>query len=268
MSKMVRAAFFIAIAAFSIPARAQEQQDKAQSKLYQEQADLIMAETKAMNDARDLMVLAANYDTTNIRANFDAGLMHLRTIGKDQASRYFLRIYRQKPEYRFDLEYWIGMSFQYGMDFNRSQQFYERYRARLQSKPNYQGRDVVALEEVERRLEEVENGKAFSAIAVTARITLRPHHTLEALLPTADLSDDDRLLAYDTAKSTFVPAEADAPFTAFSGILVKITSSGFTRAYTGEVRSKALRIPLVKGTQLITTGSLTSGEVPTNLSEG
>lgn len=160
---MVRAAFFIAIAAFSIPARAQEQQDKAQSKLYQEQADLIMAETKAMNDARDLMVLAANYDTTNIRANFDAGLMHLRTIGKDQASRYFLRIYRQKPEYRFDLEYWIGMSFQYGMDFNRSQQFYERYRARLQSKPNYQGRDVVALEEVERRLEEVENGKAFMA---------------------------------------------------------------------------------------------------------
>jgi hypothetical protein len=115
----------------------------------------------------------------------------------------------------------------------------------------------------------VEANKVTTTIpATTARITLRPHHTLEALLPAADLSDEDRLLAYDTAKSTFVPAEVDAPFTAFSGILVKITGSGFTRAYTGEVRSKALRIPLVKGTQLITTGSLTSGEVPTNLSEG
>ncbi len=29
-----------------------------------------------------------------------------------------------------------------------------------------------------------------------------------------------------------------------------------------------MRIPLVKGTQLITTGSLTSAEVPANLSEG
>ncbi|MFN7564995.1 MAG: putative Ig domain-containing protein, partial [Prosthecobacter sp.] len=115
----------------------------------------------------------------------------------------------------------------------------------------------------------IEAGKIITSVpATTARITLRPHYTLEALLPTADLSDDDRLLAYDTAKSTFIPADADAPFAAHTGILVKITSSGFTRAYTGEVRSKTVRIPLVKGTQLISTGSLTSAEVPTNLSEG
>ena len=115
----------------------------------------------------------------------------------------------------------------------------------------------------------IESGKVITTIpATTARITLRPHHTLEALLPATELSDEDRLLAYDTAKGTFVAAEVDAPFAAHTGILVKITSSGFTRAYTGEVRSKALRIPLIKGTQLITTGTLTSAEVPTNLSEG
>jgi hypothetical protein len=115
----------------------------------------------------------------------------------------------------------------------------------------------------------VEAGKVSTNISATsARITLRPHHTLEALLPAADLSEEDRLLAYDTAKSTFVPAEADAPLAAHTGLLIKITGSGFTRAYAGEVRSTTLRIPLVKGTQLITTGTLTSAEVPTNLSEG
>ena len=106
--------------------------------------------------------------------------------------------------------------------------------------------------------------EATTIPATSARITLRPHHTLEALLPAADLSDDDRLLAYDNAKSTFVLAETDAPLAAHTGLLVKITGSGFTR----EIRSKTLHIPLVQGTQLITTGSLTSGEVPTNLSEG
>ena len=34
-----------------------------------EQAELIMAETKAMDDARELMVTAADLDTTFIKAN-------------------------------------------------------------------------------------------------------------------------------------------------------------------------------------------------------
>lgn len=140
-----------------------QEQDKEQSKLYMEQADLIMAETNAMDDARDLMVVAADMDTTNIKANFQAGHMHIETIGKDLASKYFLRIYRQDPDYRFDLEYWIGKSFQYGLEFDKAIDYYTRYKDKLQKKPNYQGKDKVDIKEVERRLTECNNGKEFVA---------------------------------------------------------------------------------------------------------
>lgn len=154
--------FLTVLAAFFKNSFAQEQ-DKEQSKLYMEQADLILAETKAMDDARDLMVMAADMDTSNIKANFQAGHMHIETIGKDRASKYFLRIYRQDPDYRFDLEYWIGKSFQYGLEFDKALDYYGRYKAKLQKKPNYQGKDKVDMKEVDRRLEECQNGKEFVA---------------------------------------------------------------------------------------------------------
>ncbi|MBL9132838.1 MAG: hypothetical protein JNG86_16640, partial [Verrucomicrobiaceae bacterium] len=97
----------------------------------------------------------------------------------------------------------------------------------------------------------------------TARITLRPHHTLDSLLPAAELADDDRLLVFDSVKNTFVTADAAAPLAAHNGVLVKITGSGLTRAYAGEVRAKGIAIPLVSGTQLISTGSLSS-MIPVN----
>jgi outer membrane protein OmpA-like peptidoglycan-associated protein len=128
-----------------------------------EQADLIMADTKAMDDARDLMSLAANADTTNIKANFEAGHMHLLTIGKDRATRYFLRIYRQKPDYRFDLEYWIGKGYQYGLDFDNALKYYTKYQDKLVKNPNYQGANKVELKEVDRRIVECKNGKEFVA---------------------------------------------------------------------------------------------------------
>ena len=93
MHSLRRALIFLTVFATLVHhATAQQQQDKEQSKLYMEQAELILAETKAMDDARDIMVTAANFDTTNIRANFEAGHMHLLTINKDFAIKFFLRI--------------------------------------------------------------------------------------------------------------------------------------------------------------------------------
>jgi outer membrane protein OmpA-like peptidoglycan-associated protein len=129
-----------------------------------EQAQLIMAETKAMDDAREIMVVAANFDTTNILANFEAGHMHLETIGKDLATKYFLRIYRQDPDYRFDLEYWSAKSYQYGLDFDNAIDFYNRYKRKLEGKPGYQGKDKIDMKEVDRRLFECQNGKEFVAM--------------------------------------------------------------------------------------------------------
>ncbi len=138
-------------------------QDKEQAKLYLEQAELILAETKAEDDARDLMVTAANYDTTFIKANFEAGHLYLKTIGKDLAVKYFLRIYRQDPDYRFDIEYWVATSYQFGLEFDKAIDFYNRYKNKLTKKPNYQGKDKVDMKEVDRRIAECKNGKEFVA---------------------------------------------------------------------------------------------------------
>ena len=158
-----RVILFLALVMVSSIGFAQEQ-DKEQSKLYMEQADEILAATKAIDDARDIMVTAANFDTTNIKANFVAGQMHIESIGRDLAVKYFLRIYRQDPNYRFDLEYWIGNSYQYGLKFDKAIDFYGRYRDRLMKKPNYTGRDKIAdLKDVDRRIQECKNGKEFIA---------------------------------------------------------------------------------------------------------
>ena len=109
-------------------------QDKQQSLDFMAQADEIMAATRAIDIAREQMIMAANYDTTNIKANFEAGHMHIESIGKDLAVKYFLRIYRQNPNYRFDLEYWIGKAYQYGLKFDKAIDFYTRYRTKVKSK--------------------------------------------------------------------------------------------------------------------------------------
>jgi outer membrane protein OmpA-like peptidoglycan-associated protein/Tol biopolymer transport system component len=117
----------------------------------------------AFDDIREVMVLAANLDSANIRANFEAGHLHLKTIGKDRAVKYFLRVYRQNPEYRFDLEYWIGNSYHFGLDFDNALVFYNRYKDKLTRKPSYAGKDKVEMREVDRRIQECRAGKEFVA---------------------------------------------------------------------------------------------------------
>lgn len=138
-----------------------QQDPKETARQYMEQADLIMAETKAMDDARELMVTAADLDTTFIKANYDAGIMHLRTVGKDRAVKYLLRVFRQDPAYRFDIEYWIGRSYQYGENFEKALQFYNLYKEKLSKKSNYQGKDKVDMATVDRAIFECQNGEEF-----------------------------------------------------------------------------------------------------------
>lgn len=153
--------FLTVLCAFS--SWAQVPQDKETSRQYMENAALIMESTRAMDDARFNWVQAADSDTTNIKANFEAGHFHLETIGKDLANKFFLRISRQNPDYRFDLDFWIGRSYQYGLEFDKALVYYIQYREKLLSKPNYQGKDKVDLKEVDRKIQECNNGKEFVA---------------------------------------------------------------------------------------------------------
>lgn len=128
-----------------------------------EQADEIMKVTRAFNDAREIMITAANYDTTNIRANFNAGYIQTVTIGRDLSTKYFLRVYRQAPNYRFDIEYWVGQGYQYGLKFDNAIRYYTLYKNKLAKRPGYSGKDKFEMKEVDRRIEECNNGKEFIA---------------------------------------------------------------------------------------------------------
>ncbi len=143
------------------PLMAQDGDPAAQSRLYMEQADLILSETRALDDARDLYVLAADLDPTNLEANFKAGDTYLKTIEKDRASRYLLRVYDKDPFYKFFLPYLIGKSYHLGMDFDKAIEYYETYRDRLEQRPGYRGLDFVTLRDVELRLAECETAKEF-----------------------------------------------------------------------------------------------------------
>lgn len=137
------------------------QDDKQQAQELVVQAELIMEATNAMDDVRDLYVMAANLDPENLKANFQAGYMHINTIQKDRAVKFFLRVYELDPNYRFDLEYWIGLSYQHGLEFDKAIDFYTRYKDKMDKRPNYQGRDRVNPTLVDRAIYECENGKEF-----------------------------------------------------------------------------------------------------------
>jgi outer membrane protein OmpA-like peptidoglycan-associated protein/type II secretory pathway pseudopilin PulG len=159
MSSISRILIFLA--AFTVVSTLSyaQQQDKEQATQYMEMAKEILKSTSAVDDARDLMITAANYDTTNVDANYEAGHLQIETINKDLAVKYFLRIYRQNPRYRFDLEYWIGKSYQYGLNFNKALDFFERYKKKLEQTPSYAGKDKIGLEEINRKIFESQNAK-------------------------------------------------------------------------------------------------------------
>jgi len=136
---------------------------KETAKQYMDVAEGMISETKAIDDARGLMVMAADLDTTFMKANFEAGRLHILTINKDLAVKYFMRVFRQDPAYRFDIEYWIAKSYQYGLEFDKAIMYYNLYKDKLAKKPNYQGKDKVDAATIDRHIYECQNGKEYIA---------------------------------------------------------------------------------------------------------
>jgi outer membrane protein OmpA-like peptidoglycan-associated protein len=153
---------FLTFIALSIQALAQDDPKKL-ARDYFDQAAEILQVTKALDQARDLYVLAAETDTTFLKANMEAGLMHIRTIQKELAAKYFLRVYRQDPSFNFGIEYWIGKSYQFGLDFDRALQYFNLYKQKYAAKSNFQGRDKVDIALVDRAIHECNNGKKYVA---------------------------------------------------------------------------------------------------------
>jgi outer membrane protein OmpA-like peptidoglycan-associated protein len=160
MSSIRRVLIFLTLLALSVPVFSQEQ-NKELAREYMIQAEEILSATKAMDDARELMVTAADLDTTYLKANYEAGLMHLNTINKGRSVKFFLRVFRQDPSYRFDIEYRIGKGYQYALEFQKAIDFYNLYKEKAKQKANYQGKDKVELDIVERSIFECMNGLEF-----------------------------------------------------------------------------------------------------------
>ena len=164
MHSISRILVFLAVSTlFSTQALFAQEQDKEQSKAYLEQAQLMMdAGSIALEDIRDVMIQAAEFDTTNIKANFEAGHLFLLTINRNLATKYLMRVYRQSPEYVFDLMYWIGQSHHYGLEFDDAIKYYTQYRDKLQKRTDFHGKRV-SLSETERNIRECETGKQLVA---------------------------------------------------------------------------------------------------------
>ena len=140
-----------------------QDENKELAKQFVEIADEIYFEQKAVVIANEQYVAAAGMDPDNIKANYMAGKTYIESVNRDRSAKYFLRAYEIDPGYRFDLLYYVGKGYQYGMDFDNALEYYNRYKDKLLKEKNYRGQDVVPLSEVERNIYECENGKEFTA---------------------------------------------------------------------------------------------------------
>ena len=139
------------------------QDDRQLAKDYLEIGDEIYFNQRALEEAKNYYVQAAELDPDNVKANYMAGKVHLETTDKDRATRYFLKVVELDPNYRFDILYLIGQGYQLGLNFDLAIEYYQRYREKVNSDTDYVGADRIPVEAVERRIYECENGKEFTA---------------------------------------------------------------------------------------------------------
>ncbi len=148
----------------------QTQEDKDLAKQLIEIAEEIMRSTKAEDQARENYVQAATLDPSNIQANYFAGQYHLITVNKEQAAKYFEQVKKLDPNYRFDIDFKIGQSYQYGMNFEKALTSYESYRERRVRDDGYRGQDMVSLKEVDKKITECKNAIDFRANPADVKI--------------------------------------------------------------------------------------------------
>jgi outer membrane protein OmpA-like peptidoglycan-associated protein/tetratricopeptide (TPR) repeat protein len=165
LRKIILLLFFSGVVLLSPQLFAQEVSDanKELAKQLVESADEILAVTSALDLAREQYMLAADADPTNVQANYKAGDAIIKTVGKERAAKYFEQVYAADPDFRFDILYKIGRSYQYDMSFDQALDYYNRYRDKLLAEDGYRGRDKVQLSVVDRNIYESRNGKELVA---------------------------------------------------------------------------------------------------------
>jgi hypothetical protein len=118
---------------------------------------------------------------------------------------------------------------------------------------------------------------ASGAAVAGARVAIRPHWTLNTLLPASAFhsgstpEESDRALTFDSATNVFQThpfadeATARRVLPPQEGLFVQIRSTAVTLAFLGEVRTSPLALPQSAGNRFIGTGlalPLTPGSQP------
>ncbi|MCC5928205.1 MAG: PD40 domain-containing protein [Cyclobacteriaceae bacterium] len=111
--------------------------------------------------ANEQYVQAAELDPENLEANYMAGFTYLQTIYKSRSVEYLLRVYQQNPDYKYNLLYMIGQGYQYGLEFEKAIDYFQRYQEKVRQRPGHRGEDFTPLTEVERRIYECQNGLEY-----------------------------------------------------------------------------------------------------------
>ena len=81
MSSIRCVLIFLTLISLSVSVFSQ-QDPKQTARDYMQVAEEMITGTRAMDDARGLMVLAADLDTTFLKANYEAGYLHLLTLSR------------------------------------------------------------------------------------------------------------------------------------------------------------------------------------------
>jgi outer membrane protein OmpA-like peptidoglycan-associated protein/tetratricopeptide (TPR) repeat protein len=140
------------------------QDNKEQAKQLVEIADEIYKANLGLDQAREQYEQAAILDPENLHANYMTGELYiLRGPYKERSTEFLLKVYKQDPQYRFDILYKIAQGYQYGLSFDKAIEFYTLYQDKLIASPNYRGEDKVPSAEVDRRIQECNNGKLYVA---------------------------------------------------------------------------------------------------------
>ena len=144
-----------------------DDEQKMMATQFVEMADEIMRQTKSIGDSREMYMAAANFDPSNIKANYMAGISHidLQTLPQSKRAKgieYLLTAYELNPDYKFDLLYKLGNGYHIKGDFSNAIAYYKKYTKKLNGDPNYIGEDLIDLEIVKSKIKQCKNGEVMN----------------------------------------------------------------------------------------------------------
>jgi len=109
-------------------------------------------------EAREKYLLAYQYNGENAELNYKIGICYLFTDDKFESIEYLRKAFLLKNDVAGDIRYMLARAYQMTLDFDRALEEYSEYKKVLHPK-----KLALIKDEIDRKMEECENGKALVA---------------------------------------------------------------------------------------------------------